>query len=65
MSDREDPAASSRACEADWWSRRFGGRGILQLIIGNDAQFLVVLIAACTIAYVIAVKEHYETLGPL
>ena len=63
MSDAGGSGASSGGHEPDWWSRRFGDRGILQLIIGNDAQFLVVLIATCTIAYVIAVKGHYDTLG--
>ncbi len=63
MSDGGASEASWAGNERDWWSRHFGDRGILQLIIGNNALFLVVVIATCAMAYVIAFKEHYDLLG--
>jgi hypothetical protein len=62
MSDDRESPAPPRGNVGDWWSRRFGGRGILQLVVGSDALFLAVVIAVCTTAYVIAVGER-ETPG--
>lgn len=62
MPDAPHSAQRSNDYEPDWWSRRVGGRGVLQLAFGSDIQSIL-LIATLAMCFVIVGHQHYETLG--
>jgi hypothetical protein len=64
MQNLDKPRPSGRT-GTDWWSTRFGDRGLLQLIIGTDALFVVPVIFSVAMAYAAVIKEHYDLLGIL
>ena len=49
--------------QMDWWSGRFGNRGVLQLVVGDDVEFILGLVGLGTLVYVIVVRGNYDVLG--
>jgi hypothetical protein len=41
----------------DWWSRRFGNRGVLQVLIGADTEAHILLLLNGAFVYVILFKD--------
>jgi hypothetical protein len=63
MSTGTNPNRNESQQQTDWWSTRFGDRGVIQLIIGNDVGGILALTAVGTPTFVILVKGNYEVLG--
>ena len=64
MSDDTDSAAcSSKYKPADHQTRRIIEISMRQVIIGINALFLLLLIGFLALSYVIAINEHYDTIG--
>jgi hypothetical protein len=47
----------------DWWSQRFGSRGLLQFVIGTDTESLLLLMLTGAFIYVITVLQNRDPLG--
>jgi hypothetical protein len=65
MSDSKEPFVPERRPVCDWWSRHFGSRGLLQLVIGIDTESLVLLMLSGALVFVIAVQGNTGPLGSL
>lgn len=63
MSNIVDSVASSSERKPDYWPRRVVERAVVQILLGINGLLLLLLIGIFAIAYVVAIKEHYETLG--
>ena len=61
MSDTKEPLDPEHT--PDWWSRLFGSRGLLQFIIGTDAESLVLLMLSGGLVYLITVQSNSGPLG--
>jgi hypothetical protein len=60
-----DPSILEQHPNADWWSQRFGSRGLLQLFIGTDTESHLLLIFSISFAWVITSQQNYGPLGSL
>ena len=60
-----NPAAWLGQEQMDWWSGRFGNRGVLQLVVGDDVEFILGLVGLGTLVYVIVVRGNYDVLVQL
>jgi hypothetical protein len=65
MSERKEPSGPEHQSTADWWSRLFGSRGLLQFIIGTDTESLVLLMLSGGLVFVITVQSNSGPLGSL
>ena len=65
MSDGKQPSVPPRHLTLDWWSRRFGPRGMLQFMIGTDTESLVLLMLGGALVFVITVQGNSGPLGSL
>ena len=65
MSDDKEPSVPERRPTPDWWSRQFGTRGLLQLVIGTDTESLVLLMLSGALVFVITVQSNTGPLGSL
>ena len=63
MPDAIDSAAPSRRRHTDHWAERLIGKGILQIIIALNGLLVLLLIGVSALACVIALQQHYETVG--
>jgi hypothetical protein len=65
MSDMDDPSTPERLSTPDWWSQRFGSRGLLQFIIGTDTESLLLLTLSGGFVHVVTVQQNHDPLGSL
>ena len=63
MSDARDTAASSNRHPPDCWRRGVIESALRQLIRGISGLLLLLLIGVGALAFVITLKEHYDTTG--
>ena len=49
----------------DWWSRRFGSRGFLQVLIGTDTEAHILLLLSGAYVCVIIFKDNAMVMGSL
>jgi hypothetical protein len=60
LTDAEPP---EKPLHGDWWSRRFGDRGVLQLLIGTDTEGIIVLLGFGSFCYLTIWAGYHEAVG--
>jgi hypothetical protein len=65
MPDNKDPLKPDQQLGTDWWSQRFGNKGLLQLLIGTDAASFVLALLGVAFFWVITVQQDHGPLGSL
>jgi hypothetical protein len=63
MSNGTDPNIPDNPSQEDWWSTRFGNRGLLQLVVGDDVEFILGVMGLGTLVYLILGRDNYDVLG--
>ena len=61
----DDPSTPEKLSASDWWSQRFGSRGLLQFVIGTDTESLLLLILSGGFIHVVTVQRNHDPLGSL
>lgn len=58
-----DPAPHEKSPNGDRWSRCFGDKGVLQLLVGTDTEGIIVLIGVGSLCYLIISQGYHEAVG--
>ena len=61
----EEPPTPEQHSASDWWSQRFGSRGLLQFLIGTDTESLLLVILAGGFIHVVTIQQNSGPLGSL
>ena len=63
ISNEAEPAAPQNQPADNWWQRRFGDKGVVQLVFGDDVGPLLAIILVVAACYVLIVKERFDLEG--
>jgi|1186.fasta_scaffold723386_2 hypothetical protein len=63
MPDANDTRSPENRPIEGWWQRRFGDKGFVQILCGEDVPALLAVILVATLCVLLLVKERYDMQG--